>query len=313
MIFIRVEPDTAPKPKFEFDLDYDFHKYEVQGLSRVFGKPGWELQDIMSDIVHYFDPTITSMYNAGGRRTSRQSQVGGMISGFHTYGQQLGWHALFITACKLLADNPVTDDSYYEDPWNDWLQNHLLTRKDGLWLSDGLDRAPYYSNTILLEKGKDNLEITGKKSKILDLVGLQNGVEREVVVAGGWHSADDIQVSIRSVLVKPHKARVVVRQLIEEEPMHVWLPTYDEDDEENDHEKHGKDNCTTWIVWPSEEGRLDEDDPTVSIDVNRRPRIAQEFASIWELERDDSFGRAWKNKGGKVMVRSLAWGYESKY
>ena len=311
--FYSGRPNTAPKPKLEFNLDYDFHKYEVQYLSEVFGKHEWELQDIMSGIVHYFDPTITSMYNTGGRKADRQSQLRGMISSFHTYGQQLGWHALFITACKLLAENPVTDDSYYENPWNDWLQDHLLTRKDGLWLSDGLDRSPYYSNTILLEKGKDNFEITGRKSKILDLLGLRNGVKREVVVAGRWHSADDIRVSIRSVLVKPRKAQTVVRQLLKEKPMSVWLPVYDKDDEGNDYERNGKDNCTTWVVWPSGEGRLDEDDPTVSIDVNRRPHIAQELTSTWELERDDPFGRVWKNKGGKVMMRSLAWGYKSKY
>lgn len=311
--FYQGRPTTAPRPKFKFHLDYYFHKHDVQSLSEVFGKPGWELEDTISEIVNSFDPTIASMYDAGGRKTSRQNQIRGMISSFHTHGQQLGWHALFITAGKLLADNPVTDDSYYEDPWNDWLKSYLLTREDGLWLSDGMDRSPHYANTVLLEKGKDNLEITGEKSKILDLVGLRNGVKREVVVTGRWHSADEIRVSIRSVLVKPRKARAVVKQLTEEEPMHVWLPTYDEHEEGDDYNHHGRDNCSTWIVWPSGEGRLDEDDPTVSIDVNRKPRIAQKFASTWDLKRGDPFGRVWKNKHGKVMVRSLAWGYESKY
>ena len=307
-------PDTAPQPKSDFHLNYDFQKVNLNELSKIFGKPEWEVKDTLSDIVFVLDPKITSMYDNSGRETNQQDHFQEKTSDIDTHGEQLAWHALFLTASKYLATSPVTDDSIYEDPWNEWLQRYLLTREDGLWLSDGVDRAPLYAETILLEKGEDQPEITGNKSKILDLVGLNNGVEREVVVAGNWQSTDDIKVNVSSVLVKSQKARIVAKQIINEEPMQVWLPTYGNGDNGDEYEMQDKDNCTAWIVWPYEgEGGLDKDDPTASIDVNRRPRIAQKFSLDFALTSSDPFGRIWKNSRGDVLARSLAWGYESKF
>jgi hypothetical protein len=84
--FYRGRPSKAPEPESEFHLDYDFHKYDVQGLAAVFGKCGWEVHDLISDIVSSIDPNVTSMYESGGREHSARSPLGGMISRFHTYG-----------------------------------------------------------------------------------------------------------------------------------------------------------------------------------------------------------------------------------
>jgi hypothetical protein len=63
-----------------------------------------------------------------------------MTTDYQSYGQQLGWHALFFAAGRLLRDHPVTDDWWYEeDPWGEWLDRYLNTRQDGYWLSDGTD------------------------------------------------------------------------------------------------------------------------------------------------------------------------------
>ena len=81
-----------------------------------------------------------------------------MGSGLDIHGQQVGWHALFITAAKLIEDNPVTNDALYpDDPWNRWLREYTLNRKDGLWLADGMDRAPLNSLAVVLEKGREGL------------------------------------------------------------------------------------------------------------------------------------------------------------
>ena len=54
--FYHGRPKTAPKPKSEFHLDYDFDKHDVHWLSDVFGKPGWEVQDLISEVVRGFEP-----------------------------------------------------------------------------------------------------------------------------------------------------------------------------------------------------------------------------------------------------------------
>lgn len=311
--FYHERPATAPKPKSDFGFDYDFHKYDVQHLSDVFGRPGWEVTDRLSEIVSDIDPKITHMWEAGGREISHPYRLRGMTSSFHTYGEQLGWHALQLTAGEFLSKYPVTDDWFYDEPWEDWLGRYLLTRSDGLWLADGVDQIPLEVVDILLEKGDEGLVITGDKTKLLRLANLHSGVGDQITVSGYWYSTDHVRVSISSVLVEPRKAARVIKELINEEPMVVWLPQYGEDDEGGDYLRNEKPACVPWVVSPSSEARLDEDDPLGSVRVARRPRIAGSFASPVGLRPDDPFGRVWMNSRGRVVACSQAWGRENKH
>ena len=158
------------------------------------------------------------MYEAGGREISYRYRAQGMTSSYHTYGQQLGWHALQLTAGEFLSKYSVTDDWFYDEPWNEWLSRYLLTRSDGLWLADGADQVPLDVADILLEKGGEELVITGDKTKLLRLAGLHSGVSDQITVSGSWHSIDHVRVRISSVLVAPRKAARVAKGLIDEEP-----------------------------------------------------------------------------------------------
>ena len=194
---------------------------------------------------------------------------------------------------------------------------YLLTRKDGLWLSDGMDRTPLEVTVTLLEKGKDDLVVTGDKDRILKLVGLDAPAGREIVVEGSWRSTDRIQVDIASALVAPRKARALAKRLTEEEPILVWLPAYeayyDEYEDDPEYLINKKSGCIPWIVCPSGEARLDEHDPLGAMCALRRPRFAGKFSSAFSLRTADPFGRVWKNSCGRILARSEAWGYENKY
>ena len=310
--FYHGRPKDVPEPKTEFHLDYDFDKYDVHNLSDVFGKPGWEVRNLISEVVCGFDSDVTSMYETGGREVSRKNRLGGMTSRYHSYGQQLGWHSLFLVAGQLLRQYPVTDDWCCDDPWTEWLNRSLLTRKDGLWLSDGMNRSPLGTKLNLLEKGEDGLIVTGDKTNILNLVGIGSGLGKEVVVEGNWNSPDNIKVHISSALVAPRKAKALAKQMIQEEPFSVWLPTCNEYEGEEEYLNNKKD-YVPWIVCPSSEGRLDEDDPLGSICALRRPHFAENIVKTFSLETDDPFRRIWKNSSGKPMAHSDAWGYENKY
>ena len=144
---------------------------------------------MMSSIVNAIEPDITSMYETGGRESQygRTSHV--MTDRFHGYGQQLGWHVLFLAAGQLLASFPVADDYdyWYDDPWHEWLGRYLLTRDDGRWLSDGTDRTPLDIQEILLEPMKKGLAVTGDQVKILSLVGISGDrLGKDLVVEGRW-------------------------------------------------------------------------------------------------------------------------------
>jgi hypothetical protein len=309
--FYHGRPEGMPKPKQEFYLDYDFEKYNVENLSDVFGKPGWEVKDMITEAVRAYDTDITNMYDDGGRKVGHRNRLRGMTSVYHSYGQQLGWHALLVVAGRLLSQYPVTDDSYYDDPWTGWLSTRLLTRNDGLWLSDGMDRPPLDVKINLLEKGEKGLVITGNKAKILSLIGANSGLGKEIVVEGNWSSPDNIEVHISSALVVPRKAVVLAKELIQEEPFVVWLPTCNEYEEE--YLRNDKKDYAPWIVCPSWEGRLDEDDPLGSICAMWRPHFAESIVATFSLWTNDAFGRIWKNSVGKSMAYSQAWGYKSKH
>jgi hypothetical protein len=308
--FYQGRPVGTPKPSSRFSLDYDFANCDVTGLSDVFGKQFWEVEDLISEAVRNFDTDITSMHDKGGREVSQ----GSVTSGDHSYGQQLGWHSLLLAAGKLLQQYPVTDDYYYDDdPWAGWLNLQILTRHDGLWLSDGMDRPPLEAKNNLFEKDNGELVITGSKTKILKLIGIDSDLENEIVVEGSWSTPDGIKVRISSALVAPRKVNALAKQMIQEDPFFVCLPTYDQYENQDPHLKSYQKNCVPWIVCPYLEGRLDEGDPLASICTMHRPHFAENIVKTFSLRTNDPFKRIWKNPSGITMAYSEAWGKESKF
>ena len=261
--FYSGRPKSIPEPAFQFRLDYDFHKMDVDNLSKVFGQPCWRVADMMSEIVHRVDPTVDSMYESAGRESRYSSASYGITTRYHTHGQQLGWHALFLAAGKLLKDHPVTNDWLCDgDSWGEWFRSYCLTRDDGLWLSDGTERTPLDVAEFLLERKKKELVITGDREKILSLAALGSGVGKKLVVEGRWFSADNINVQISSALVPSQKAATFARKLTHEEPVIVWVPCLSYASEEDSEFVRGdKKEFTPWIVCPSGPARLDEHDP----------------------------------------------------
>ena len=306
--FYRERPKDAPKPKEKFHLDYDFQKYHVHGLGDVFGKPAWEIGELITEVVYGIDSSVDSMYTSGGREPHSRESYRGMTSEYHNYGQQLGWHALFIVAGKLLSQYPVTDDSYNDNPWEDFLSRWLLTRNDGLWLSDGVQKPPLGTKINFLEKGKEALVITGRKEKILGLLGFDSEFPQELVVHADWHSPDNIEVTMRSALVAPSKAKSIVKGLIDEQPFFAWIPTYDEHDYHRGHHKKDKRNLFPWIVKPSLEASLDDDDPLACIYSASRPYFIQDITKSFGLITNDPYKQTWVNSSGQKMAQSDVWG-----
>lgn len=310
--FYQGRPKGVRKPKDEFHLDYDFHKSYVAELGDVFGKPIWEISDLISDVVRRFDVNLKSMYESVGREVS-QRESSGMSSKHHTYGQQLGWHALFIVAGKLLSEYPVTNDSYREEPWEEFLNNWLLTKRDGLWLSDGIERPPFTAKVNLLEKSADSLVLTGSKEKVLGLIGVNSKRINEITVQGSWHSPDNIEVSISSALVLSTRANALVKELIAEDPFLAWLPRYHQYEDEDASLRNTKKGFVPWIVSPSIESRLDGDDPLGSNYSVSRPEFADNIINSFLLKNDDPFRRKWTNSHNKAVAYSRAWGSKPRY
>ncbi|MGE4157689.1 MAG: transcriptional regulator [Planctomycetota bacterium] len=306
-------PKSQPEPAFQFHLDYDFHKYDVDNLARVFGQQCWKVVDQMAEIVHAIDPKVEAMHDSPGRESRYRHASYEMTTRYQTYGQQLGWHALFIVAGRLLKDYPVTDDSWHDgDPWREWFGRYTLTSNDGLWLSDGTDRTPLDTAKILLERKKNELSIIGDREKILTLINSGPRMSKGLIVDGQWTSADNVKVRISSALVSPQRAAVLARKLVCEEPMVVCVPCLQVDEENREYFRGNMSEYTPWIVCPSDDARLDKHDPYSVSTANSRSYLAHDFVEFCSLSKGDSFGRIWKDARGRPVLSAQAWGREGQ-
>ena len=309
-------PNDAPDPGNRFTLDYDFDKYDVQDLVNVFEQSGWAVRDLITGEARRLDPSVTSMHDKAGREMPYRHGGVGLTSSFHVYGQYLAWHALSFVAARLLSQHPITENWEHGKRWSDWLSHKLLTRSDGLWLSDGMDRPPLSVKVNVLEKGKEGFALTGNRNKLMSLVGIDGRtVGRDLVVEGDWESPDGIDVHIRSALVHGCKGRRLAKELLEEDDaFFMWLPTLDYDDDEVERFRTEKREYEPWIVSPPTEGEnLDRYDPLSVISVEQRPRFVASIADHYSFRPGDPFQRSWLMPRRKLAATTDAWGFEIPY
>lgn len=307
-------PKGRSRPADHFGLDYDFQKYDAVNLADVFARPAWELNDTITGWVRKYDQSVGYMYESGGRSAPR-SRGYGLVSHYHVYGQYLGWTCILLAAGDFLAKYAVHDvySSFDEDPWKEWLGRRCLTRSDGLWLSDGIDPTPLETQVNLLEKDDKGLVLTGDKAKLLQLAGIDGTLGDELIVEGNWKSSDGIDVSVSSALVPARAAKAFAAKLAKTEPFHAWLPTLDAQGSADEYERNDRKDCEAWIVTPSTEVRLDEDDPLGARSAVRRPYFTKEINALGSLTTIDPFNRRWVDSEGTIVAHAEAWGQEDKH
>ncbi len=302
-------PASAPSPQNEFHLEYDFRKLHVDGLARVFDKSCWEVEDLMSEHVYALDSQVDSMFDPGGRDRGGQDGSGNPNSLIHRYGEYLGVHGLFFAASELLATEPVAKDRWHElDSWLYWFEDYSLSVRDGYWLSDCVDLCPQETLRQLSSRNGKDSELTGDKSKLLYLVGIDQSIGDQLVIDGSWKTSDGISVRISSALVKPSKAVSIAKNLLAEKPIHAWIPSWDESEHEF---RNGRPDERGFIPWIERENRsngIDQNDPLGSYNAFPRAHISPHLSEKMNINRGDPIGRVWKAKGGKIVIRSLSWG-----
>jgi hypothetical protein len=280
-------------------------------MADIFDISRWEVKDRLTECVRKFDLTIKSMYERGGRHDRRRGSILGMNRWEQGYGQQLAWNGLFMVAGDLLARYPVVNPIYGEasDAWQEWLDRELLTRKDGIWLADGVDRPPIETQVNLLEKGGKGLILTSNQAKMLSLLGINKSAgHASFVVAGDWKSFDDVRVRITSALVPPRKARELARQLANKDAFQAWVPFAEEHEDRAEASPNRKHSFVPWIVMPSSERGLDDTDSLAAQSVMQRPRFTKKVNALGPLQPVDDFQRAWVDGNGSIAARAEAWG-----
>ncbi|HCE6431202.1 TPA: hypothetical protein NHO58_006323 [Pseudomonas aeruginosa] len=306
-------PDALPRPEENFHLDYDFNKYQVERLCRVFGCPGWEVEDRINTWVRRWDANVSAMHDCPRSSSYDETWSSGYVPERDRYGGYLGWHALMLVAGDLLAVRPVVGDDWDGDAWAAFLKEYTLSREDGLWLADLTDLFPLdlakESEMPMPESGKNGI-VSEDRKLLAPLLGLLDGkvVEDWLPVAGRWTIGRDTTVTLNSVLASSIDARAVAMALLSDAAFFRSLP----DDEDEIARHFGRDGHTvqSWLVkTPNTDRQLDRYDS-----YGAASALDRYFPSGWTRNQmgvtaDDDVTRHW-SIGGEAACRAEAWGAE---
>ncbi|MEG8119620.1 hypothetical protein G3N74_20840, partial [Xanthomonas hortorum pv. gardneri] len=306
-------PDASPRAEDDFHLDYDFNKYQVERLCRVFACPGWEVEDRISVWVRRWDKAVRGMHDCPRSGSNDESWSSGYVPDRDRYGGYLGWHALMLVAGELLATRVVVGEDWGGDAWAAFLGEHRLSRSDGLWLADLTDPFPL----DLTKEADMPMPESGEKGTaredsnlLAPLLGLLDGKVAAdwLPVAGRWSIGRDTTVTLQSVLANAGNARAVVMAVLSAEAFFRWLP----DDEDEIARHFGGDGHTVqpWVAkTPNTERQLDRHDP-----YGAATALDRHFPSDWtrdllETVADDEVVRRWSIRR-RTAYRAEAWGAE---
>lgn len=307
-------PKDVPEPEPHFFFDYDFEKYKIDNLARVFGLPKWRINDLSREWIREWAPSVTSMNDFSGRNRphSQRGYYRPTDEAYQSHGTYLAWHALALVGGRLLLERPVTDESYHDDPWQDWLSEYRITRKDGYWISDGTGRCPPVAlndlRTVVGDKEERDLPIADK-TFLLSLAGIGLQSPEGIAVQAWWNSPDGVDCSVMSVLVELGQAELTALAVATSPRYHMWLPFYEPHDEEDPRFRRDEmQPCEPWITHLQRSENLDERDPFGAPSALSIYRPATSVIQHFQLTATDPWSHAWQQKNGSTAFRYNAWG-----
>lgn len=309
-------PNDVPKPEPDFNFEYDFEKYKITDLGRMFGVPQWEAGDRCIRWIRTMSPDSSSMYDFAGRSKPSRGSDGyreGTDDRFHSYGTYLAWHARALAGGELFLERPVVRLERYEESWEDWLKDYRVTRPDGLWLSDGVGPYPARACDDLSDGTSKQSRPTSDQGTLLNLAGIEIGkpLGQSVLVAGSWSSPDNVSVNIMSALVPKGEAELAAVALGAASEHNLYLPSlraYEGEDEDGDFGNDENTPCKVWISRREAYSKLDKYDPYGSDAAIQRPRLTMAINTDFAAASKDPWSADWLMPGGKRAYSADAWG-----
>lgn len=291
----------------------DFGPYWLAPLGRCFG---FSERKIERKTLKYLRETFSYRGGHFWQEDARRNQSAYADGTQHSHGSSpkvddlgfyLSYHAMFITAGKLLASKPLVNGEYEwdRDRFSEWLSGHDLTRRDGRWLADRRDPSPpIFTDRLKEDDGEEWVKSIHRES--FDCI--VNSAAQDIVVWGHWTKIDsscEEDISVNSALVSPTRAFSLLRALqTAKDPYDFRIP----DAEDDLQIEHGEFRLKGWITARSSEKRLDELDPWAGMTRYPMPEPAGYVIDTMQLEAD-SDRRNWVEAGSDAFVAvSRTWG-----
>ncbi|RUR55185.1 AVAST type 3 anti-phage nuclease/ATPase Avs3a [Vreelandella populi] len=221
----------------------------------------------------------------------------------------LSYHAMMTVAGHLLTTLPLHQDP--EETWDDfteWLSCHDLSRKDGRWLADRRDPAPFewakWKNEVSTEEWRWSLS-----SDDFDKVLFGSG--DKINVWGNWSLISGQRresVHITSALVSTSHSYALLRALQTTTHSHDYrIPKAGDDGEIN----QGGFQLKGWVVHDIDDSGVDRQDPwagDIRFPAIQPARFVRELMGL----KSDVERRSWVTGTGnsiETVFWSRTWGY----
>ncbi|SEA82461.1 hypothetical protein SAMN05660420_03311 [Desulfuromusa kysingii] len=302
-----VERNGWPENKdrrFDFHFDYEFEKYKVSNLGRLFWVSKNEASDFIAEEVMKRWPNATSMSDFTGRARYYSDER------FENYREHIQRHAYLHAATSLLKTMPVARSSYdWEglNPWQEFLKAGDVSFEDGSWLSDHKNCVPAQARESLLGERKGNQETLLGMETLFQKVGFPGGSEDLFIpLYGYWTSPDGVHVSLISALVMERGAVGHCTKFSKTPDHDFWLPRFESD---GGVDRYAKKRPFKPLIWEPENYPIgiDERDKWAARGAIARPKLGLAINKLFGLASDDD-ERHWHDNAGKLALKSDIWG-----
>jgi len=231
----------------QLQFGWDFDRYWFDPLAEVFGVSRAHVEGLaeeaarsfaqLGDAEHPDDPRRDQWRNLDYSTPNTQHDHGRYprIDDFWFY---YSYHGLLSASARLLQTLPVikrTDHIFWDegDRWGDWLERHILTRRDGRWLSDRRDPSPSKQRAWVSASDSREWRWCIEREDFLDVIANYNPLTNSIVVHGSWSDCkyDRVEhVTVSSALVRCEMANsLAVALRSTSDPYQVFMPSYKQD------------------------------------------------------------------------------------
>ncbi|MCD1628095.1 hypothetical protein K7H22_19050 [Seohaeicola saemankumensis] len=302
-----VERNGLPKHeerRIDFGFEYEFDKYKVADLGRLFGISKNEASDYIAEEVIKRWPLMKNMSDFPGRVRYRGDER------FETYPEHIQKHARLYAATSLMKAMPVARSSYEwegRNPWDEFLKEEDVSFEDGSWLSDHKDRVPAQAREALLGERQGNLETLLERDALFRIVGIPvRSNDRAFPLYGYWTSPDGVHVSLSSALVMERGAVGICTKFSKMPDHDLWLPGFDSYGRVD---RYSEQRQFYPLIWEPEKYPIgiDERDQWAARGAMARPKLGRSLSKLLNLTSDDD-ERRWYDGKGKLALTSEAWG-----
>ncbi len=307
------EDGLPERDRYFFGID--FGPYWLAPLGRCFGIPQSKMEretmkavrgDLCYKGSHRWDEDERARRRLYEYERTRHSH--GSYPCVDDLGFYLSYHAMLITAGRLLATNPLVERAgdWEDNRFSDWIARHDISRADGRWLADRRDPQPTGCSRWLEEHSKAEWLCS------ISAVDFEYALHSEagyLTVWGRWSNLDtscEESISVNSALVSRERSASLLRALqTTANPNDFPIPDATDDFQID----KGPYQLKGWIVdRPSERG-IDESDPWAG---QVRYPVPEPAAFVTEMMHlsTDSDRRLWLSPFSPApALRSKTWGY----